>query len=112
MPPGITAGLVYAAMVFLVGFGLGTIRVTLIVPHLGETGAVLLETPIMLAVRWMASHWSAARFQPSAIERYDRSVAIAAGHLHSRHDCRAVAGLLARDAVVGAQFRTQRVPRK
>lgn len=47
----------------MVSFGLGSLRVTLIVSRLGEMDAVLLETPIMLAVSWMASHWSAARFQ-------------------------------------------------
>jgi hypothetical protein len=64
--PAIIAGLVYVAMVFMVGFGLGAIRVTLIVPHLGETLAVLLEAPIMLAISWKASHWCVARFQVPA----------------------------------------------
>jgi hypothetical protein len=47
----------------MAGFGLGTLRVTLVAPHLGETGAVLLEAPVMLAVSWIASTWSAARWQ-------------------------------------------------
>lgn len=61
--PSLEAGVAYAIIVFMVGFGLGWLRVTLIVPRLSETDAVLLETPIMLAVSWMASHWCAARFQ-------------------------------------------------
>ena len=59
----ITAGLVYAALVFAVGFALGALRVTLIAPRLGETRAVLLEAPVMLAVSWMASNWNVARWQ-------------------------------------------------
>jgi hypothetical protein len=42
------AGALYALLVFLIGFILGTIRVLLIAPRLGETIAVLLETPVIL----------------------------------------------------------------
>lgn len=67
MTRSIIAGLVYFVVVYAAGFALGAIRVTLIVPHLGETLAVLMEAPIILAISWMASHWSIARFQvPSA----------------------------------------------
>lgn len=43
------AGALYAIIVFLIGFILGTIRVLLLVPHMGETTAVISELPIMLA---------------------------------------------------------------
>lgn len=56
------AGAVYALAAFLIGFVIGAIRVTLIVPRLGETAAVCLEAPIMLALSWQVSRWSAARF--------------------------------------------------
>jgi hypothetical protein len=45
----IEAGALYAITVFLIGFILGTIRVLLLAPHLGETIAVILEAPLMLA---------------------------------------------------------------
>lgn len=48
------AGLAYFSIVFLVGFGLGTIRTLLVAPRLGQTSAVLLETPLMLMASWAA----------------------------------------------------------
>lgn len=62
MPHWFTAGLAYFALVFAVGFGLGTARVLLLAPRLGETGAVVLELPVMLAVSWFAAGWIARRF--------------------------------------------------
>jgi hypothetical protein len=62
MTVGLKAGATYFAIVYPVGFVLGTLRVLLMLPHIGETGAVLLETPIMLAVSWIASRWSTNRF--------------------------------------------------
>lgn len=49
------AGLLYFAAAFAVGFVLGAIRTTVIVPRLGEFGAVLLELPLMLAASWLLS---------------------------------------------------------
>ena len=53
------AGCVYALSVFTIGFAFGAIRVVLLVPRLGNTAAVLLEAPFMLAVSWKMSRWSA-----------------------------------------------------
>jgi len=53
------AGCLYALTVFVIGFALGAIRVLLLVPRLGETAAVSLETPFMLAASWNLSRWSA-----------------------------------------------------
>lgn len=57
----VEAGCVYALGVFTIGFAFGTIRVLLLVPHLGATVSVLLETPLMLAVSWKLSRWSAKK---------------------------------------------------
>jgi hypothetical protein len=41
-------GAVYFALVFVVGFLLGVVRIVLLVPHLGERWAELAEMPFML----------------------------------------------------------------
>jgi len=48
-------------VVFLIGFILGTIRVLLLVPRLGETTAVIVEAPIMLTASWFVCRWSVDR---------------------------------------------------
>jgi hypothetical protein len=48
-------------VVFFVGFILGTVRVLLIAPRLGETAAVLLETPVMLVASWFVCRWYVKR---------------------------------------------------
>lgn len=56
------AGCVYALSVFAVGFVLGAMRVLLLAPRVGDTAAVVLEAPVMLAVSWKMSRWSASRY--------------------------------------------------
>lgn len=56
------AGALYFAMVFAVAFGLGTARVLLVVPRIGELPAVLLEAPLILMVSWAASRVCIRRF--------------------------------------------------
>ncbi|KVC60424.1 hypothetical protein WI73_04135 [Burkholderia ubonensis] len=56
------AGCLYALIVFVIGFAFGAIRVLLLVPLLGETAAVSLEAPFMLAASWTLSHWSAKKY--------------------------------------------------
>jgi hypothetical protein len=56
------AGLAYAAGAFAVGFVLGTIRVLVVVPVLGELVGVSLELPIMLAVSWPICRRATAHF--------------------------------------------------
>ena len=51
----IAAAFTYAIAAFAAGFILGVIRVLEVIPRLGETLAVLLETPIMLVVSWLVS---------------------------------------------------------
>jgi hypothetical protein len=55
------AGALYAIIVFLIGFILGTIRVLLLAPRLGETTAVIVEVPMMLAVSWFVCRWCVDR---------------------------------------------------
>ena len=55
------AGALYAIVVFSIGFILGTIRVLLLAPRLGETTAVIIEAPIMLAASWFVCRWCVDR---------------------------------------------------
>jgi hypothetical protein len=55
-------GALYFALVFGAGFALGTVRVLLVVPRVGERTAELLETPVMLAVTFLAARWVVMRF--------------------------------------------------
>ena len=55
--PAIEAGALYAIIVFLIDFILGIIRVLLLAPRLGETTAVIIEAPIMLAASWFVCRW-------------------------------------------------------
>jgi hypothetical protein len=57
------AGLAYFAAVFAAGFVLGTVRVLLLAPVVGESLAVAVELPIMLSLSWVACKGIAKRFQ-------------------------------------------------
>ena len=66
MTAALKAGTAYFAIVYAVGFLLGTVRVLLLSPLVGETAAVLLETPVMLLISWIAARWSAETFSVPA----------------------------------------------
>lgn len=57
------AGTAYFMTVFAVGFLLGTLRVLVLLPALGELTAVALETPVMLAACWFLCRWAVRRWQ-------------------------------------------------
>jgi hypothetical protein len=63
------AGVIYFAVVFGVGFVLGTIRTLWVVPRFGTRKAELMEAPIMLVVTIVAAQWVvrnlAVPFRPS-----------------------------------------------
>lgn len=65
------AGTAYVAIVFLIAFVLGAVRVMLVAPRLGPIVAVLLETPLILTVSWLASAWCVRTFRvpPAAVPR-------------------------------------------
>ncbi len=58
----IKAGLAYFALVFGTGFVLGVLRVSFLVPRLGERLAELAEMPFMLAVILIAAPYVMRRF--------------------------------------------------
>lgn len=60
------AGAVYFAIVFMLGFILGTIRVVWVVPLFGETVAVILEAPIILGFSWAVSRRCVSHFAVQA----------------------------------------------
>ena len=66
MRAALKAGTAYFAIVYAVGFLLGTVRVLLLSPLVGETAAVLVETPVMLLISWIATRWSAETFSVPA----------------------------------------------
>ncbi len=56
------AAAAYVAIVFSVAFVMGVIRTLFVAPVIGDVGAVLIETPIILVVSWFAAGWSIRRF--------------------------------------------------
>lgn len=59
------AAITYFALVFAAGFALGTFRVLVAVPLIGEFNAVLVELPVILAATAFAAGWSVRQFAVS-----------------------------------------------
>jgi hypothetical protein len=60
------AGVLYFAMVFVIGFLLGIIRVAFVVPRAGARVAELLELPIMIAASFFSARWLIGKLAVSA----------------------------------------------
>ena len=65
------AAVVYFAVVFGVAFLLGVVRVLVVAPRVGPLAAVMIETPLVLIVSWIAARECLARFRIPATA-YDR----------------------------------------
>jgi len=52
MARALGAGAPYFAAVFAIGFVLGTLRVLVLLPEMGELAAVAVELPVMLVLSW------------------------------------------------------------
>jgi hypothetical protein len=55
MSNAIRAGFLYFVAVFGIGFLLGTIRVLVLIPMLGELVSTLIELPVILGAAWLVS---------------------------------------------------------
>jgi hypothetical protein len=66
MPSAIKAGLLYFVIVFAAGFVLGTLRVIVLLPLIGEIAAVALELPIILTISWLVCRRLISRFSVPA----------------------------------------------
>ena len=56
------AAIAYWAVVFALGFVLGTLRVVWLSPLVGLVPATLIELPVMVAASWWASGWLVRRY--------------------------------------------------
>jgi hypothetical protein len=56
------AAIAYWAVVFALGFVLGTLRVLWLAPLVGLIPATLIELPVMLTASWIAAGWLVQRF--------------------------------------------------
>ena len=62
----LAAAAAYFALVFSAAFVMGVVRNLVVAPRTGEVAAVLIETPLILAVSWFAAGWSVRRFSVPA----------------------------------------------
>lgn len=56
------AGVAYFALIFTVGFALGTVRVLVLAPRVGPLWAVIAEAPVILIASWIVCGWILRRF--------------------------------------------------
>ena len=65
----LAAAAVYFAIVFSLAFVLGVVRTLMVAPQTGDVVAVLIETPIVLFISWLAAGWTVQRFAVPARAR-------------------------------------------
>ena len=72
MKRALTAATIYFLALFALGFVLGTIRVTLIAPRVGDFVATAIEFPLMLIAALFICRWVVRRWQvpPAASLRW------------------------------------------
>jgi len=68
MPRGriVHAGLIFCTLVFMAGFVLGVLRISLVAPLAGALPAVALEAPALLAILWASYGWITERLDLSS----------------------------------------------
>lgn len=64
MRDALKAGTAYLAIMFAIGFALGTVRVLLLEPRLGPLAAGAVEAPVMLALSWVVCDRLRRRWLP------------------------------------------------
>jgi hypothetical protein len=62
MNNSIRVGFLYFVAVFAIGFLLGTIRILVLIPRLGELVSTFIELPILLSAAWLISDFLTTRF--------------------------------------------------
>jgi hypothetical protein len=67
------AAIAYWAVVFALGFVLGTIRVLWVIPLVGLMPATVIELPMILGASWFVAGWLVRRF---AIARSGEALAV------------------------------------
>lgn len=69
MPRTLAAAATYFAIVFSLAFMLGVVRTLFVAPRTGDVVAVLIETPLILFISWLAAVWTTRRFSVPAKAR-------------------------------------------
>lgn len=104
------AGLIYFACVFGIGFVLGVVRVSWLVPMLGARRAELLELPVMLAASFLVARGIVRRFDLLSLRQRLAAGLVALGLMVTAELGLAVATLglagyvASRDPVSGAAY--------
>ncbi|MBW4458945.1 MAG: hypothetical protein KME47_01690 [Nodosilinea sp. WJT8-NPBG4] len=62
MNNSIRVGFLYFVAVFAIGFLLGTLRVLVLIPKLGELVSTFIELPILLSAAWLISDFLTTQF--------------------------------------------------